>query len=522
MMARRYCLKTFGCQMNVHDSERMEEALQAFGWKPGAVEEADLVIFNTCSVRDKAEQKVRSEVGKLLPLKLERPHVVLCVAGCVAQQEGERLLSRIRHLDLVIGPDNLHELPALVEGQMAGSPPLARTVFDVDSPQFLEARPQVRGAAAPVSAFVTTMKGCDERCSFCIVPYTRGPERYRPAREIVEEIGRLVESGTREVVLLGQTVDSFRDAELPPPESDDPDESQFPALLRKIAAEVPRLARLRYTSPHPRHATPSLARAHAELDVLAHHVHLPVQSGSDRMLKRMIRRYKRAEYIERAERLRRARPDMTLSTDIIVGFPGETDEDFEATLELVREAGFVQAFAFKFSPRPHTPALKLADDVPEGVKKERLARLFEVVEAQGRAHLERLAGTRAHVLVEGESKTQAADAAHGAHGGHAAHGALAGSIGRAAGTVMLQGRTERNEIVHLEGGSPAWIGQMVPVDILRANKHSLLGRPTESALSELSALSALPRPAPLAPATPSPTVFAAGRAVRSLPLLLEK
>ncbi|WP_394838906.1 tRNA (N6-isopentenyl adenosine(37)-C2)-methylthiotransferase MiaB [Pendulispora rubella] len=481
MMARRYCLKTFGCQMNVHDSERMEESLQAFGWEPGALEEADLVIFNTCSVRDKAEQKVRSEVGKLLPLKREKPHVVLCVAGCVAQQEGEKLLSRIRHLDLVIGPDNLHELPALVEAQFSGSPPMARTVFDIDAPQFLSAAP--RAGEALVSGYVTTMKGCDERCSFCIVPYTRGPERYRPARQIVDEIARLVDAGTREVILLGQTVDSFRDPELPPPESDDPDESQFPWLLRKIASEVPGLLRLRYTSPHPRHATESLARAHAELDVLAHHVHLPVQSGSDRMLKRMIRRYKRAEYIERAERLRRARPDMTLSTDIIVGFPGETDEDFESTLSLVREVGFVAAFAFKFSPRPNTPALKLIDDVPEELKKERLARLFEVVEAQGQAHLMKLAGTQAKVLVEGMSKTD-----------------------KQASGSLLQGRTERNEIVHLEGGSPSWIGHVIPVEIVRANKHSLSGRPQDGALAALGLSDERARPAVV-------------RQVRSLPVI---
>ncbi|WP_394849376.1 tRNA (N6-isopentenyl adenosine(37)-C2)-methylthiotransferase MiaB [Pendulispora brunnea] len=488
MMARRYCLKTFGCQMNVHDSERMEESLQAFGWEPGPLEEADLVIFNTCSVRDKAEQKVRSEVGKLLPLKREKPHVVLCVAGCVAQQEGEKLLSRIRHLDLVIGPDNLHELPALVEAQFAGSPPTARTIFDIDAPQFLAAVPH--GRETPVSSYVTTMKGCDERCSFCIVPYTRGPERYRPARQIVEEIARLVDAGTREVILLGQTVDSFRDPELPPPESDDPDESQFPWLLRMIAAEVPGLLRLRYTSPHPRHATESLARAHAELDVLAHHVHLPVQSGSDRILKRMIRRYKRAEYIERAERLRRARTDMTLSTDIIVGFPGETDEDFESTLTLVREVGFVAAFAFKFSPRPNTPALKLIDDVPEELKKERLARLFEVVEAQGQAHLAKLAGTRAKVLVEGESKSD-----------------------KQANGLLLQGRTERNEIVHLEGGSPAWIGHTIPVEIVRANKHSLSGRPEDGALA------ALGLPASSSGESQQPARATVVRQVRSLPLI---
>lgn len=473
MTARAFFLETFGCQMNVHDSERMAETLGAFGWaQADRPEAADLIVLNTCSVREKAEQKVRSEVGKLLPLKRARPDLVIAIAGCVAQQEGERLLGRVRHLDLVVGPDNIHELPALVEAQLGGAPPLARTVFDVDAPQFLAARPLP--GRTPVSTFVTTMKGCDERCSFCIVPYTRGPERYRPAREIVAEVEALVGGGAREIVLLGQTVDSFRDPELPPPESDDPDESQFPALLRLIAERVPGLSRLRYTSPHPRHATPSLARAHAELEVLAHHVHLPVQSGSDRMLRRMIRRYKRAEYIERAERLRRARPDMTLSTDIIVGFPGETDDDFEATLSLVREVGFVSAFAFKFSPRPYTPALKLADDVPEAVKSERLARLFEVVEAQGREHLKRLIGTHATMLVEGASK---------------------------AGTT-LQGRTERNEIVHLEGGSPSWIGHAVAVAITGANKHSLIGAATDEARR------ALPPPA-----------ASAARSPRALPLL---
>ena len=309
--------------MNAHDSDRMEEVLRAHGWSPATPStteespEVDLIVLNTCSVREKAEQKLRSEVGKLAPLKAKNPGLVIAVAGCVAQQEGEKLLARVPHLDLVIGPDNLGELPALAEEQMAGAPPRARTVFDVDAPRFLAAAPRV--GEAPVSAFVTTMKGCDERCSFCIVPYTRGPERYRPAREIVEEIARWVQAGTREVTLLGQTVDSFRDPELPPPESEDPDESQFPALLRAVAAEVPELVRLRYTSPHPRHLTATLVRAHAELEVLAQHVHMPVQSGSDRMLKRMIRRYTRAEYVARVRRLQEGRAGLTLSTDIIGG-----------------------------------------------------------------------------------------------------------------------------------------------------------------------------------------------------------
>ncbi|HEY2509591.1 MAG TPA: MiaB/RimO family radical SAM methylthiotransferase, partial [Polyangiaceae bacterium] len=306
-----FWVHTFGCQMNAHDSDRMEEVLVSHGWgRAEVLEAADLVVFNTCSVREKAEQKLRSEVGKLAPLKHRRPELVLAVAGCVAQQEGEKLLGRIPHLDLVLGPDNLAELPALALEQQAGALPRARTEFDLAAPRFLAAMPEP--GKAPVSAYVTTMKGCDERCSFCVVPYTRGPERYRPAGEIVAEVARWVAAGAREVTLLGQTVDSYRDASLPAPASDDPDESQFPALLRTIAREVPGLLRLRYTSPHPRHATASLAAAHAELDVLARHVHLPVQSGSDRMLKRMIRRYTRAEYVARAFRLRAARPGMTL------------------------------------------------------------------------------------------------------------------------------------------------------------------------------------------------------------------
>ncbi len=463
----RYLVHTFGCQMNAHDSDRMEEVLRAHGWMSAeSVEDADLVVLNTCSVREKAEQKLRSEVGKLAHLKERRSRgLVLAVAGCVAQQEGEKLLSRVPHLDLVIGPDNLAELPMLVADQMAGAPPRARTVFDLDAPRFLSAAPEP--GTAPVSAFVTTMKGCDERCSFCIVPYTRGPERYRPSREIIDEVARWVDSGAREVTLLGQTVDSYRDPSLPPPASDDPDESQFPALLRAIAATVPGLKRLRYTSPHPRHATAALAAAHAELDVLARHIHMPVQSGSDRMLKRMIRRYTRTEYTERVRRLLATRADMTISTDVIVGFPGETEADFEATLDLVRDIGFTGLFGFKYSPRPFTPALKLKDDVSEEQKSERLARLFEVAEAQTRAHLATLVGTRQEVLVEGPGKMPGA----------------------------WEGRTARNEIVHVDGqlaAGKALAGELVEVEITQAFKHSLAGQPTPNALELLPVASTTP------------------------------
>jgi tRNA-2-methylthio-N6-dimethylallyladenosine synthase len=472
----RYVVQTFGCQMNVHDSRRMEDVLRASGGVPaGCPEEADLVVFNTCSVREKAEQKLRSEVGKLGPLKRSRPGLVVAIAGCMAQQEGEKLLTRVRHIDLVVGPDNIPELPALFMEQMAGGPPVARTEFDLAAPRFLTASPLPGGA--PVVALVTTMKGCDERCSFCVVPYTRGPERYRPAREVVDEARRFVMAGSREILLLGQTVDSFRDPELPPPEADPVaragskagDESQFGHLLRLIARhvplydenhpEAPGLARLRYTSPHPRHATASLARAHADLDVLARHVHLPVQSGSDRVLRRMVRRYTRAEYVARAERLMKARHGLTLSTDVIVGFPGETEDDFAETLSLVREMGFVSLFGFKYSPRPHTPALRFGDDVPERLKSERLARLFETGNAVGAAHLASLVGTRQKVLVEGASKSEKGDLSRD----------------------RVQGRTERSEIVHIDApGAASLVGRVVEIEVTRANKHSLAGVPLEA------------------------------------------
>ena len=463
--------------MNVHDSERMVEVLSAHGWSEvDRAIDADVVVLNTCSVREKAEQKLRSEVGRLALLKRDRPDLVIAVAGCVAQQEGEKLLTRNPAIDLLVGPDNLGELPALLEAQEAGAPPLVRTVFDVDAPRFLSAKPAL--GKAPVSAFVTTMKGCDERCSFCVVPYTRVPKRYRPSADILSEVQSLVSHGARESVLLGQTVHSYRDAALPPAFSRDPGASQFPPPTRPLAAAAPELVRLRYTSPHPRHCTPALAEAHRELDVLAKHVHMPVQSGSNRMLRRMIRRYTREEYVDRVRRLVAARPGMTLSTDIIVGFPGETDEDFELTLSLVQEVGFVAAFGFKFSPRPHTPALKLADDVPEDVKSTRLARLFEVVELQGQAHLASRVGHEERVLVEGARESS------------------------------FEGRTERNEIMHIEGAAGLdLIGREVSVRVTRANRHSLGG--------ELTPAARLASP----PLEASSNSLAGKRSPRSLPIL---
>lgn len=453
----RYSLVTFGCQMNVHDSDRMHEVLRAAGHaEADDPESADVVVLNTCSVREKAEQKLLSEVGRLAKRKRAEPALVIVVAGCVAQQEGERLLRRERAIDLVIGPDNIAELPRLLDDLALGGPPTVRTVFDTDSPRFLTTL-SVAGAAA--TAFVTIMKGCDERCSFCIVPTTRGPERYRPSGEVLAEIAALVASGVREVTLLGQTVNSYADpshalAMAAGVRAGDPDESEFAALVRRIAADVPRLARLRYTSPHPRHLTPALIRAHAELEVLARHVHLPVQSGSDRLLRRMIRRYTRAEYVERITALQAAAPGLTLSTDIIVGFPGETDEDFEATLSLVRELDFKGVFAFKYSPRPETPALELGDDISEAVKSERLARLFEVSEAQLGAHLESLVGSTQRVLCEGPGRDP----------------------------KSFTGRAEHGEIVHIDGATDLELaGSLVDAVVVRAYRHSVAAELTPAA-----------------------------------------
>ena len=481
---RRYHIVTFGCQMNQHDSDRLRDVLVDAGYAAAdGLEGADLVLLNTCSVREKAEQKLRSEVGRIGMLKRARPGLMIAVAGCVAQQEGERLVKKMPQIDVVIGPDQAAALPRLLEEVEQGGLPQVRTSFDVDEPRFLSGA--FGKGPVKVSDFVTIMKGCDERCTFCVVPTTRGPERYRPSDEILEEAERLVARGTRELTLLGQTVDSYTDPlrklERPTPSRPElvgargrarRDESEFPGLLRALAARVPELRRLRYTSPHPRHLTAALIDAHRDLDVLARHVHMPVQSGSDRVLKRMLRRYDVAEYRERVTALRDAVPGLTLSTDIIVGFPGETAEDFERTLALVAELGFIGVYGFKYSQRPFTPALKLEDDVPDEEKSERLARLFELSEGMRSAHLQALVGSRCQVLVEGQGERRG-----------------------------FTGRTERNEIVHFEAGADP-TGELLEIEIRSAFRHSLEGAPTD------------PRWAPSALGAPQPT-----RGLRTLPLV---
>ncbi len=471
----RFHVITFGCQMNVHDSSRMTEVLILAGYRAvDSVDNADVVILNTCSVRDKAEQKLRSEVGRLGIRKTKGQPITIVVAGCVGQQEGRKLLRAAPEVDLVIGPDNIAELPGQLEELNLGGLPRAVTRFDELEPKFLPIRSNLTGVAP--ATYVTVMKGCNERCSFCIVPSTRGQERYRSSADVVEEIDRLILQGTREVTLLGQTVNSYRDpAQLlgqrsgvepeswqnTPREVALTDLSEFPSLLRAIAERSPGLKRLRYMSPHPRHLTRSLIAAHRELPILCRHVHIPVQSGSNRVLRRMIRRYSVEEFIERVETLRQAVPGLTLSTDVIVGFPGETRQDFDATLALVERMKFTGLFGFKYSERPGTPALKLANDVDETEKSARLTELFAISDAQRQGYLGSLVGTRQTVLVE----TQAADGA-------------------------WTGRTERNEIVHFASQRDV-TGQLVEVNICQAFKNSLAAEATNPEL--LVPISELPR-----------------------------
>lgn len=435
--------------MNMHDSDRVHELLCDAGMSPvDAPELADLVVVNTCSVREKAESKLDSELGKLRKLKTSRKGaMVLVVAGCVAKQRGQAMLDRMPFVDVVLGPDNLMSLPRLATAAAMGAPPTVATDWDVDQPTFLRSRASNEGLRP--SAFVSISKGCNERCSYCIVPSTRGPERHRPASEIVDEIQELVSFGALEVILLGQTVNGYQDPTGELGARPSHALSDFGALLQRIARDVPRLARLRYTSPHPRYFDPSVIEAHRQLEVLCAHVHMPVQSGSDRMLKRMIRRHDRAEYLEAIRQLRRARPGLTVSTDLIVGFPTETDDDFEQTLSLMQEVPFLGVYAFKYSPRPGTAALRLGDDVPDSLKAERLARVFDLSERCMQQHLEGLVGTSQRVLIEEPN---------------------------ARGDGGVSGHTDRNEIVHVEPSGGLRVGDgIVPLRIVRAYKHSLVG-----------------------------------------------
>ena len=395
-MTKRLFIRTYGCQMNVYDSARMADLMAPLGYAPAASPEgADLVILNTCHIREKAAEKVFSELGGIRRLKQARARgggrMIIAVAGCVAQAEGEEILRRAPFVDLVFGPQAYHRLPEMVahaERTLASG--ILDTSFPIESKfDFLP-----EGAAAPgISAFLTIQEGCDKFCTFCVVPYTRGAEYSRPAAEILAEARRFVAAGAREITLLGQNVNAYHGA------APDGEEWRLGDLIGALA-RIPELARLRYTTSHPRDVGDALIAAHRDIPELMPFLHLPVQSGSDRVLAAMNRRHSADQYRRTVERLRVARPDLALSSDFIVGFPGESDIDFRATLDLVQEIGFTQAFSFKYSPRPGTPAAADPDQVPDQVKSERLAELQALLNEQQRAFNRSCVGRMLPVLFE--------------------------------------------------------------------------------------------------------------------------
>ncbi|WP_188912929.1 tRNA (N6-isopentenyl adenosine(37)-C2)-methylthiotransferase MiaB [Aureimonas endophytica] len=394
---KKVFIKTYGCQMNVYDSQRMGDALASEGFAPTeTMEEADLVLLNTCHIREKAAEKIYSELGRIRLLKARRESegkgLNVAVAGCVAQAEGAEIIARASVVDLVIGPQTYHRLPQALRRVAAGERVVDTDYAVEDKFDHLPAAEAQAIRRRGVAAFLTVQEGCDKFCTFCVVPYTRGSEVSRPAEAILAEAHRLAAAGVREVTLLGQNVNAWEG------------EHQgrrigLGELLHRLA-EVPGLARLRYTTSHPRDMDDALIAAHRDLDILMPYLHLPVQSGSDRILKAMNRRHKAEDYLRLVERIRAARPGIAMSGDFIVGFPGETEADFAATLDLVGAVGYASAFSFKYSPRPGTPAADLGDQVPEAVATERLDRLQALIRAQASAFMESLVGTEMPVLVE--------------------------------------------------------------------------------------------------------------------------
>jgi len=395
---RKLYVKSFGCQMNVYDSHRMADMLAPEGFAETAhIEDADLVILNTCHIREKAADKVYSELGRMRALKAtaarDGRRLTVAVAGCVAQAEGEEIIRRAPVVDLVVGPQNYHRLPGLLaRAEREGT--VVDTEFPVeDKFDILRAPSRAATRARGVSAFVTVQEGCDKFCTFCVVPYTRGAEMSRPVIKIVAEVERLAAAGVREVTLIGQNVNAYH--------GEGPDGAAWTLgrLLERVA-ELPGIARLRYTTSHPCDMEASLVAAHRDLPSLMPYLHLPVQSGSDRILARMNRRHTRADYLKAIARMRAAQPKMAFSSDFIVGFPGESEEDFRATLSLLDEVGYAGAFSFKYSPRPGTPAADMPDQVPEAVKSERLYRLQAAIDRDQAAFNARCLGRSFEVLFE--------------------------------------------------------------------------------------------------------------------------
>ncbi|MGX5849437.1 tRNA (N6-isopentenyl adenosine(37)-C2)-methylthiotransferase MiaB [Mesorhizobium sp. PL10] len=396
--AKKVFVKTYGCQMNVYDSQRMTDALAADGYTAtDVIAEADLVLLNTCHIREKAAEKVYSELGRIRDMKAERAaagrEMLIGVAGCVAQAEGAEIIRRSPAVDLVIGPQTYHRLPDVL-ARARGGEKIVETEYAIEDK--FEHLPQPKRAEVikrGVTAFLTVQEGCDKFCTFCVVPYTRGSEVSRPVAQIVAEAERLADAGVREVTLLGQNVNAWHG------KGEDGTEWGLGRLLFRLA-EIPGLARLRYTTSHPRDMDDELIAAHRDLPALMPYLHLPVQSGSDRILKAMNRRHTARDYLALLERIRAARGDIALSGDFIVGFPGETEEDFEATMELVRQVNYASAFSFKYSPRPGTPGAEMPDHVPEAVKDERLQRLQALLLKQQQDFGSSLVGNTIDTLIE--------------------------------------------------------------------------------------------------------------------------
>ncbi|THK37457.1 tRNA (N6-isopentenyl adenosine(37)-C2)-methylthiotransferase MiaB [Ensifer sp. MPMI2T] len=396
--SRKVFVKTYGCQMNVYDSDRMSDALSRDGYvSTDVLEEADFVLLNTCHIREKAAEKVYSELGRLRELKKEKARegreIVIGVAGCVAQAEGDEILRRAPAVDLVIGPQTYHRLPEALKRARGGERVVETDYAIEDKFEHLPAPDTAKTRARGVTAFLTVQEGCDKFCTFCVVPYTRGSEVSRPVAQIVAEAEKLVEGGVREITLLGQNVNAWHGT------GPDGRDWGLGDLLVRLA-EIEGLARLRYTTSHPRDMDDSLIEAHRSMAKLMPYLHLPVQSGSDRILKAMNRRHTAAEYLALIDRIRAAQPDLALSGDFIVGFPGETDEDFEDTLRLVEAVGYAQAFSFKYSTRPGTPGAELKDQVPEDVKAKRLERLQTLLMKQQRDFAQACIGREIDLLLE--------------------------------------------------------------------------------------------------------------------------
>ena len=433
-MSKRLFIKSYGCQMNVYDSERMADVLRPLGYAlTERSEDADLVILNTCHIRERATEKVFSELGRAKAVKAERAEAgqatLIAVAGCVAQAQGAEIIRRQPAVDLVIGPQSYHRLPEMIARAHRSAGERLATDFEADAK--FDALPE--RTTSGVTAFLTVQEGCDRFCTFCVVPYTRGAEYSRPVEDILVEARALAAGGVREITLLGQNVNAYAS-----------DGVGLAGLIRRLAA-IPGLARIRYTTSHPADMGDDLIDAHGEVAALMPYLHLPVQSGSDRILKAMNRAHTSESYLATIGRLRRARPDLALSSDFIVGFPGETEADFEATLDLVRDVRFASAFSFKYSRRPGTPASAMAGQIDEAVKTERLARLQALLETQQRDFNATMRGRTLDVLVE--------------------------KPGRHAGQVI--GRSPYLQAVHFDGDTNL-IGRIVPIEIT-ASAHMSLG-----------------------------------------------